>query len=90
MEIHVRRADVGGAFDLATGQLISIPKWKYASVDLCFRGDMHVPFATIKLYDSNLYCDARATFDDAVALGAEIARRWNAAAEKEVHDAANG
>lgn len=59
-------------------ELLCISKKRYGSVELCFHGGgWNIPFAKIKLYDSNLAIDADATFESAVFLGDEICRRWN-------------
>jgi hypothetical protein len=79
-QIFVKREFVEGEFETETGKLICVPSEKYATVELCFRTkNMHVPFASIKLYGSNRLVDAKATFDDAEALGEEICKRWNSA-----------
>lgn len=72
---------VEGPFDMTDGKIISIKSEKYCQVDLCFRANMHVPFAKIKLYSRDLYVDAKAVLDDADRLGKEIERRWNDYAE---------
>lgn len=71
---------VDGPFDTDTGELACVGNSKYGRVDLCFKADMYVPFAKIKLHSRDLAVDADAVFDDAVALGNEICRRWNAKA----------
>lgn len=38
---------------------------------------MNIPIADIELYDSDLYKDFDATYEDASALCEEIARRFN-------------
>lgn len=35
------------------------------------------PIAKIQLHSKDLYVDFKATYEDAVKLGEEIARRWN-------------
>ena len=82
MEINQRWAYVDGTFDTETAELICIPSHKYRSVDICIKGPMHIGFAQIKLYSGNKFVDADAVYNDAVALGEEIARRWNAEAKK--------
>ncbi|MFY9141500.1 hypothetical protein [Sulfuricurvum sp.] len=64
-------------------ELLCVSKKRYGSVELCFRGGgWNIPFAKIKLYDSNLAIDADATFESALFLGDEICRRWNLQNEK--------
>ena len=75
-------AFVDGNFETETGELICVGNKKYGSVTLCFKGPMHISFASIKLHSSFLRREADAVFDDAMTLGEEIARRWNEAAVK--------
>ncbi len=57
-------------------ELICVSKEKHQSVDLCFRArEWNIPFASIKLYDTNRFIDARNTFPCASFLGTEIASR---------------
>lgn len=64
-------------------ELLCISKERLGSVELCFRGGgWNIPFAKIKLYDSNRAIDADATFESAKFLGEEICRRWNLQNEK--------
>lgn len=78
--ISVNMEDVTGTFDFGTDKITCVQKKKYGTVKLCFRSTNSpalIPFAEIKLYDSNLAKDADMTFDDAVKLGEEICKRWN-------------
>lgn len=68
---------VEGPFDMATGKLSCVRMPKYASVWLCFRENMNISFASIKLHDSDRLFDAQAVMEDAGRLGDEIVRRWN-------------
>jgi hypothetical protein len=77
MEINTKIKFVEGSFDTKTGELICVPHKKYGEVSLCFKSNMHVPFAKIKLHSEDLAVDADAVFEDAVKLGEEIVRRWN-------------
>jgi len=72
---------VQGSFDTDNCEMVCVARHKYASVELAIKSDtcFAVPFAEIKLYDSELWKDAKVTFEDAKKLGDEIARRWNAA-----------
>lgn len=73
------------SFDTLTGELRCVQSRKHLEVELCFVSGsadsgtpgMNIPFCQIKLYGSGLRMDAESTFDDAVNLGKEIARRWN-------------
>jgi len=81
-EIELKFDCVDGYFDTDTGKLVSV-RMKDHSVLLCFVDGMNIPFSRIKLYDSDLYRDAKATSDDALDLGNEIARRWNEYADQQ-------
>jgi len=76
-EINHRFEHVNGPFDMETGKLVCVPSSKYNDVNLCFRANMHIPFARILLYSSELWVDAKAVFEDASRLGDEIVKRWN-------------
>jgi len=76
-EVDMRFAFVKGTFDMDTDKLVCVSKNKYKDVHLCFKSNMNITFAEIKLYDSELYKDKEATFESAVKLGEEIVRRWN-------------
>jgi len=82
MQIDQKFRYVEGAFDTVSGEIRCVVSQKYLEVELCFVAGMNIPFAQIKLYNSGLLRDAEATYDDAVKLGYEIARRWNECAEK--------
>jgi len=82
MEINHKFRFVDGAFETATGELVCVPHQKYGEVVLCFKCNMNVEFAKIKLHSKDLAIDADAVFDDAYKLGEEIARRWNECEEK--------
>ena len=78
MEIDPSRIEgVSGTFDTNKDKLICVGNSKYGRVSLCFKSNMHVTFADIKLYSSHRARDADATFNDAYALGNEIAERFN-------------
>lgn len=77
-KISVKMDRVSGDFDLAGGKIVSVQSRKHADVQLCFKESCNIPFATIKLYDSNKFIDAESTFEDAVILGDEIQKRHNA------------
>lgn len=85
MEITPKMDFVEGSFDTTTCEMVCVPRWKYMTVELgirCDKGSSIVPVAEIKLYDSDLHVDAKATFDQAKSLGEEIARRWNEFSDK--------
>lgn len=77
MEINHKFDHVEGAFETDTGELVCVERTKYKEVVLCFRANMNIPFAEIKLYSSELAADAKAVLNDAYKLGEEIVRRWN-------------
>ncbi len=86
MNINQKFEFVEGAFDTVAGTIRCVVSRKYLEVELCFVSDpssMNIPFCQIKLYSSGLRKDADATFDDAVNLGKEIARRWNECTDKQ-------
>lgn len=84
MEITPIMDFVSGSFNTKEAEMVSLSKWKYRTVELCIKSDngWNVPVAEIKLYDSELFKDADATFDSAKVLGEEIARRWNECTDK--------
>ncbi len=45
MEINTKIKFVDGSFNTETGELVCVQKHKYGSVELCLKGNMHVPFA---------------------------------------------
>lgn len=73
--------NVTGDIDLDAVEIICVPQKKHASVDLCFKANMHIPFAKIILYSKDRYVDAIACFESAKSLGEEIAKRWDACEE---------
>jgi hypothetical protein len=82
MKIKTKIQFVSGAFDTKNGNLICIPYQKYGTVQICFKSNMNVPFAEIKLFTRDLAIDADAVFRDASKLGEEICRRWNECKDK--------
>jgi hypothetical protein len=82
MKVNQKFRFVEGAFDTVTGEIKCVISRKHLEVELCFVAGLNIPFAQIKLYGSGLRMDAEATFDDAVNLGKEIARRWNECPDK--------
>lgn len=72
---------VSGDFDTITGKLVCVPYHKHGEVLLCIsdggEADWNIPIAKIELYSSGLFKDVDATYEDASALGEEIARRFN-------------
>ncbi len=84
MEITPKMQFVEGSFDTRTSLMVSVPSDKHATVDLCIKSEngWNVPIGKVELFDSDRYVDAKATFDDARALGEEIARRWSECTDK--------
>lgn len=84
MEITPKFKFVEGSFDTLTDKMLCIASDNHGTVELCLKGDSgwNIPIGEIKLYDSNLYVDFKATMEDAKKLGDEIARRWNECNEK--------
>ena len=70
---------VSGNFDTKDAEMVSVSSQKHKTVELCIKSSngWNIPLAEIKLYDSDLFKDADATFDSAKIFGEEIARRWN-------------
>lgn len=66
---------VDGDFDTDKDHLICVADKKYLEVNLCFKSNMHIPFAEIRLYTDDW--DAEEVFEDAKKLGDEICKRWN-------------
>lgn len=77
MKINHKIKFVNGPFETEDGKIVSVGSKKYGEVQLCFKANMNVPFASIKLYTRDLAVDADAVFKDAENLGEEISRRWN-------------
>lgn len=85
MNITPKLEFVEGSFDTKTNKMLCIASDNHGTVNLCFRESdcgWNIPFAEIKLYDSNRYVDFKATMEDAKKLGDEIARRWNECNDK--------
>ncbi|MCK5611327.1 hypothetical protein KAR91_56175 [Candidatus Pacearchaeota archaeon] len=69
---------VSGEDPLNEIQLLCVQKDKYKSVDLCIKtNSFHLPFAEIKLFNTDRYKDAESTYKAACALGNEICRAFN-------------
>lgn len=77
MKINQKFDFVEGDFETDSDELICIKSEKYCEVELCFKGNMHIPFAKIKLHSKDLYADAKEVLNDAYELGKEICKRWN-------------
>ena len=85
MDITPRFQFVEGSFDTLTNKMLVIASDNNGTVELCFKEEgcgWNIPFAEIKLYDSELYVDFKATMPDAKKLGEEISRRWNECTNK--------
>ncbi len=80
MEITPRFEYVDGSFDTKDVKLLCVASDHQGTVRLCIRepgSNWNIPVGEIKLYDSDLYVDFKATLEDARRFGDEIARRWN-------------
>lgn len=77
MEIGHKFDFVEGDFDTKKGKLIAVPHMKYNEVHLCFKANMNIPFAKIKLYSGDKFSTAEKVSEDAYKLAEEIARRFN-------------
>lgn len=85
MKINQKFQFVEGTFDTLTNKMLCIASDNHGTVELCFKEEgcgWNIPIGEIKLYDSNLYVDFKATMDDAKKLGDEISRRWNECSNK--------
>jgi len=78
MEIKQKFDFVDGNFETDSGKLICVMHIKYAQVNICFKSNMHIPFAEIKLHSKDRFSDAKEVLEDAYNLGEEICKRWNA------------
>ena len=76
-KIGMKFSFIEGVFDMNTNELICVSKDKYKDVHLCFKGNINVTFAEIKLSDTDKFVDKSATFEDTTKLGEEICRRFN-------------
>lgn len=63
-------------------EIVCVPKEKYAEVALCIKSNMNIPFAKIKLFDTDRRVDAEKSFEAATALGNEITSAFNERARK--------
>lgn len=77
MKIKSKFRFVEGDFDTKSGEIVCVKKHKYSSVDLCFKANMNIPFASIQLHSSDTLMDAQEVYEGACTLGDEIVRRWN-------------
>lgn len=77
MDISHKIEYVNGDFNTITEHLIAVKNPKYGSVTLCFKANMYISFAEIKLHSRDLAVDADAVIDSAYDLANEIARRFN-------------
>lgn len=80
--INVKMQFVQGDTSIEEMEIISVASNKHKAVQLCIKANMHIPIAQIKLYDSNLFIDATATFDDAAKIGNAIEDAWKLRKQK--------
>jgi hypothetical protein len=76
---------VEGSFDTQRVEMLCVPSDKHGRVELCIKepgNNWNFPIAKIQLHSKDLYVDFKATFEDAVKLGEEMARRWNESQDK--------
>ena len=75
---------VTGSFNTKTVQMYCLGSKNHGIVTLGLKEEkaMGIPIAEIKLHSKDLYVDFKATYNDAVAFGNEIARRWNECQDK--------
>lgn len=80
MEITPKLQFISGSFDTKEVSLVCVPSENHGEVSLCVKEPdscWNIPIGEIKLYDSDLYVDFKATLQDATKLGNEICRRFN-------------
>lgn len=80
MKITPKMRFVSGSFDTKEVKLVLIPSDKHGLVELCVKepdSGWNIPIGEIKLYNSDLYIDFKATLEDATKFGEEICRRFN-------------
>ena len=80
-ELKHKFKNVIGSISVDELKIVSVSSQKHATVKLCIKSNMHIPFAQIRLYDTNLLQDAEATFESAKILGEEIEKRWTKSAQ---------
>lgn len=80
MKITPKMQFVSGSFDTKEDKLVLVSNTNHGKVSLCVKdheAGWLIPIAEIKLFDSGLFKDFKATFEDATKLGEEICRRFN-------------
>lgn len=77
MKIKFISSYVTGEIPLDELEIVCVPSKKHAEVQLCIKSNMNIPFAEIKLFDTDRWADAEKTFEAATALGTEICRKFN-------------
>lgn len=80
MEITPKLRYVEGSFDTRNCKMLCIASDNHGTVELCVNepgSNWNIPIGEIKLYNSGLYVDFKATMPDAKKLGDEISRRFN-------------
>ena len=86
MEITPKWNFCDGSFDTKEVEMLCVPNKNHGRVNLCIKEPnncWNFPIAKIKLHSKDLYVDFETTYEDAVKLGKEIARRWNECNEKQ-------
>jgi hypothetical protein len=85
MKITPKWDFVRGCFDTKDVKMLCIGKDSHGKVVLSIKeshSTLNYPIAEINLFSGGRYLDFKETYDEAVKLGDEIARRWNEAEEK--------
>nr|DAN26502.1 MAG TPA: hypothetical protein [Caudoviricetes sp.] len=80
MEIIPKIQFVSGSFNTKEDKLVLVPNANHGKVSLCVKDHESgwlIPVGEIELYDSGLFKDFKATFEDAKKFGEEICRRFN-------------
>lgn len=80
MKITPKMQFMSGSFDTKEDKLVLVPNANHGKVSLCVKdheAGRLIPIAEIKLFDSGLLKDFKATLEDATKFGEEICRRFN-------------
>ena len=62
IEVSHKFENVIGSISIKELEIISVSNKKDATVNLCIKANMHIPFAKIKLYSRDRFLDAEACF----------------------------
>lgn len=77
MNIKFISENIDGETSLDKLKIVSVAKKRDAEVLLCIKSNMNIPFASIRLFDTDRFVDAKKSFEAAEALGNEIVKAFN-------------